>query len=91
MTGDESGGEEVVLRGTVAALVPSRGPHPHLKWLATLAVDSVVAGQYSEPTFPFHVHSPAKSGIAEGGRYVVHLTRTPAGEYLLGRIEPWTD
>jgi hypothetical protein len=91
MTGDESGGEVVVLRGTITELRPSRGPHPHLKWLATLSVDSVVAGSFSEPTFPFHIHSPTRSGIAEGGRYVLHLTRTPAGEYLLGRIEPWTE
>ena len=91
MTGGDTGGEEVVLRGTVTELRPSRGPHPHLKWLAVLAVDSIMAGQFSGPTFPFHIHSPTKSGIAEGGRYVVHLTRTPAGEYLLGRIEPWTE
>lgn len=91
MTERETEGEEVVLRGTVTGLRPSRGAHPHLKWLATLAVDSVAAGSFSEPTFPFHIHSPTRSGITEGGRYVVHLTRTPAGAYLLGRIEPWTE
>lgn len=91
MTERETEGEEVVLRGTVTELRPSRGPHPHLKWLATLAVDSVAAGSFSEPTFPFRIHSPTKSGIAEGGKYVLHLTLTPAGEYLLGRIEPWSE
>lgn len=84
-------GEEVVLRGAITELRPARGPHPHQKWLATLAVDSVVAGSFAEPTFPFRIHSPTKSGIAAGGRYVVHTTRTPAGDYLLGRIEPWID
>ena len=91
MTERETEGEEVVLRGTVTGLRPSRGPHPHLKWLAVLTVDSVVAGHFSEPTFPFHIHSPTKSGIAEGGRYVLHLTRTPAGDYLLGHVEPWSE
>ena len=91
MTEGDAGGEEVVLRGEITELRPSRGPHPHQKWLATLAVDSVVAGSFSEPAFPFRIHSPTKSGIAVGGRYVVHTTRTPAGDYLLGRIEPWRE
>lgn len=91
MTEVDAGDGEVVLRGTVTELRPSRGPHPHLKWLAALAVESVAAGRFSDPAFLFRIHSPTKSGITVGGRYVVHATRTPDGDYLLGRIEPWRD
>ncbi|ASC69421.1 hypothetical protein XM38_003480 [Halomicronema hongdechloris C2206] len=91
MSDNNNNDEDVVLRGVITALRPQRGPHPHLKWVAVLDVDAVMAGQFSGQTFAFHIHSPTKSGIAVGGQYVIRMTRTPAGEYLLRAIEPWKD
>jgi hypothetical protein len=89
MVEDDTKGEEVVLRGTITEIRPARGSHPHQKWLAILAVDSVVAEHFSGQTFAFRIHSPTKSGIAVGGRYVIHATRTQTGEYVVRSIEPW--
>lgn len=91
MREDENNGEEIVLRGEVIDLRPERGQHPHQKWLVTLRVDAVVTGTFSEPSFSFHIHSPTKSSIALGGRYLIHLARSQDGAYLLKRIEPSRD
>ena len=40
-------------------------------WLVTVTVDKVVAGNFSEPTLSFAVHSPAMSGLEVGRSYTV--------------------
>ncbi len=79
---------QVRLKATVTAIRPARGPHPHLMWLITFQVNAVIAGDYSEPTFSLHIHSPDKSGIVVGGQYVVELSKINADEYALKAIEP---
>ena len=84
-------GKDVVLRGTVTEIRPEQGRHPHHKWLVTLRVDSVLAGSFSAPTFFFSIHSPTQSGIAVGGRYEIHATRSETDEYLVKSIKLWQD
>lgn len=82
--------EEIMLGGTIIAINPAQGLHPHQKWMVTLRVDSILAGCYSAETFFFSTHSPTKSGIAVGGKYVVNVTRTPKG-YLLNSVQLWKE
>lgn len=86
---EQSDGENIVLKGTVTEIRPKQGAHPHLKWLVSLQVNSVIAGDFTGETFNFHIHSPTKSAIVKDGQYVIHLVRNQAGEYRLESIEPW--
>jgi hypothetical protein len=87
MVKSDNESEEIVLRGKVIEVRPSKGAHPHLKWLIVLQVDSVIDGSYSGQTFSFNIHSLTKSGIVVGGQYTIHMTRTQTGEYKLNSIE----
>jgi hypothetical protein len=91
MTDSNDSGKDVVLRGTVGEIRPAQGRHPHLKWMVTLQVESVVAGNFTGATLSFGIHSPVKAGIAVGGRLEVHAARSQAGEYVLKSIKPWQD
>ncbi|HKO94180.1 MAG TPA: hypothetical protein VJU61_23665 [Polyangiaceae bacterium] len=73
------GVEEIVLTGTVTSIfqvIAPPGSDRH--WGATLRVEKVKAGVYSEPTFTFTLHSPARSGVDVGGRCTIVATK--AGE-----------
>lgn len=88
---DENKIENVILQGTVTEIRPARGPHPHHKWLVSLQVNSVIAGDFTGPTFSFNIHSPEKSRIVIGGQYVIELVRIGTVEYALKAIEPWKE
>ncbi len=86
---DENEIEKVVLQGTVTEIRPARGSHPHHKWLVFLQINSVIAGEFTEPTFSFNIHSPEKSGIVNGGKYVIEIARIGQIKYVLKGIEAW--
>lgn len=70
-----------MMEGTVIELRPKHDGHPHLKWLVTIKVDSVLKGRFDEQTFSFSIHSPTKSNIVIGSRCMIHVARTQTGEY----------
>ena len=86
---DENKIENVVLEGTVTEIRAARGSHPHHKWLVFLQINSVIAGEFTEPTFSFNIHSPEKSGIVKGGQYVIEIARIGPDKYVLKGIKPW--
>jgi hypothetical protein len=86
---DENDSEIIVLQGTVTEIRPMQGAHPHQKWLVSLQVKSVIAGDFMGQMFSFNIHSPIKSGIVKGGQYVIHIVRIQTDEYMLKGIEPW--
>jgi hypothetical protein len=88
MENSDNKDEEFALQGTVIELRPMRGKHPHQKWLVVLRIESVVSGAFSGDTFSFNIHSPVKSRISTGGRYLLHATKTTTGDYLIRKIEP---
>jgi hypothetical protein len=88
---DDEAEKEIAFHGTVIEIGPTRRGHPHLKWLVTLHVDSVVRGRLEAETFSINIHSPIKSGIAVGGRYLIQATRINTDEYLIKGIKPLKD
>lgn len=81
----------VVLKATVTGIGPVRGQHPHHRWLITFKVDTVVAGDFSGPVFSMNIHSPEKSGIVVGGKYVIELSKIRTDEYALKTIDPYRE
>ena len=53
----------------VEAAPPSRR-----NWGVTVQVERVKAGKYTDPTFTFRVHSPARAGLEVGVRYTIEAT-----------------
>ncbi|TFH47376.1 MAG: hypothetical protein E4G94_00220 [ANME-2 cluster archaeon] len=86
---DKNDSEKIVLQGTVTEIRPMQGSHPHLKWLVSLQVNSVIVGDFVGQTFSFNIHSPIKSGIVNGGQYVIQIERIQTGEYMLKDLEPY--
>jgi hypothetical protein len=59
--------KEIVLVGTVRDVVPNDHEHQVLEgWTVTVAVDRVVSGGFSGPTFTFDIHSPGRAGLRIG-------------------------
>lgn len=83
--------DEAIIRGKVIDLRPANMGHPHLKWRVVLQVEGVTSGRFTEQRFVFGIHSPAKSGIVNGGRYTIHVVRKSPTEFLIKSIDSWTD
>jgi hypothetical protein len=67
----------LVLTGTVGSIYQADAPPLSTKnWGVYLHVEKVKKGKYSEPTFTFAIHSPARSGLKIGGRYTIEATWT---------------
>jgi hypothetical protein len=83
--------EELVLVGTITSIFTVHAPPPSRRnWGVTVRVDKVKLGNYSEPTFTFTIHSPARSGVKVGLRCTIVATKTGPQEYLVSdtrRIE----
>jgi len=83
--------EELVLVGTVTSIFQVDAPPPSRRnWGVTVRVEQVKSGKYSEPTFTFTIHSPARSGVKVGLRCTIVATKTGPQEYLVSdtrRIE----
>ena len=83
--------EELVIVGTVASISQVDAPPPSVrKWGVTVRVEKVKTGTYSEPTFTFTIHSPARSGVEVGLRCTIVATKKGPGGYLVSdtrRIE----
>lgn len=83
--------EELVLIGTVTSIFQVDVPPPSLRrWGVTVRVEKVKVGHYSEPTFTFAIHSPARSGVKVGLRCTIVATKTGQEGYLVSdtrRIE----
>ena len=81
-------GEKLVLTGTVTAILQVNAlPASRRNWRVTVQVERVKAGRYSEPTFTFTIHSPARSGLEVGRRYTIEATWT-GQEYLVDEARP---
>jgi len=80
-----------VLVGTVSKIsqVTSRAPSRR-SWAVTIQVEKTKAGTYSEPTFTFTMHSPARAGLAVGRRYTIEATWT-GGKYVVDETRPMKD
>jgi len=83
--------EDLVLIGTVTSIFQVDAPLPSVRrWGVTVRVEKVKVGQYSEPTFTFRIHSPARSGVKVGLRCTIVATKTGQEGYLVSgtrRIE----
>jgi len=83
--------EELVLVGTITSIFTVDAPPPSRRnWGVTVRVEKVKLGNYSEPTFTFTIHSPARSGVKVGLRCTIVATKTGPQEYLVSdtrRIE----
>ena len=83
--------DELVLIGTITSIYQVDAPPPSLRhWGVTVRVEKVKVGQYSEPTFTFTLHSPARSGVKVGLRCTIVATKTGQEGYLVSdtrRIE----
>lgn len=83
--------EELVLVGTITSIFTVDAPPPSRRnWGVTVRVEWVKSGNYSDPTFTFAIHSPARSGVKVGLRCTIVATKTGAQEYLVSdtrRIE----
>jgi hypothetical protein len=67
----------LVLTGTVASLYRvDTSPSSTKNWSVSLHVEKVKKGRYSEPTFTFRVHSPARAGLKLGSRYTIDAAWT---------------
>lgn len=88
---DTSMGGEAIIHGKVVDLHPAKMGHPHLKWRVVLEVEAVLSGNFPKSNFIFGIHSPAKSRIVKGGRYVIHVLRKSPTEFFIKSIDPWTD
>jgi hypothetical protein len=66
---------KLVLTGTVTAIFQLRvSPPSRRNWGVTVQVERVTAGKYTEPTFTFTLHSPARAGLEVGARYTIEAT-----------------
>jgi hypothetical protein len=70
---------DLVLRGRVVEIVPRTGSSGQPRWLVTVAVEQVTEGSFSGDRFAFVVHSPVKSGLAQGGVYTFRAKRGADG------------
>ena len=74
-----SAAPDLVLEGRIAAIEPFRGSGSSARWLVRLAVERVIAGEFSGSAFEFAVHSPAKSGLALGQTIRLIAKKTAQG------------
>ena len=67
--------KKLVLIGTVTSIFQVNAPPPSRRnWGVTVRVEKVTTGDYSDPTFTFTVHSPARSGVSVGLRCTIVAT-----------------
>lgn len=78
----------LVITGTVTEIRQvDTTPASRRRWRVTVAVEEVKAGKYSEPTFSFAIHSPARAGLEVGHRYTIEATRS-GREYVVDETRP---
>lgn len=80
---------EIIVCGEVVAIEPARIADPRLRWAVKLRVDSVRAGDFAAKELSFAIHSPSKSDVSVGGRYVVHLKEESTDSFRVVKVEPW--
>jgi hypothetical protein len=67
-------------RGTVAAIDATHTDElSNRKWVVTMNVERILAGEFIGKTFAFRIHSPSKSGLVVGGSYTVEAKWTGDG------------
>jgi hypothetical protein len=67
--------KKLLLTGTVMAIFRVEAAPPSRRnWGVTVQVERVKAGKYTDPTFTFRVHSPARAGLEVGVRYTIEAT-----------------
>lgn len=80
---------EIIVCGEVVAIDPARTADPRLRWAVKLRVDSVRAGDFAAKELSFAIHSPSKSDVSVGGKYVVHLKQESTDSFRVVKVEPW--
>jgi hypothetical protein len=74
-SGAAAAAKKLTLTGTVMAIFRVEASPPSRRnWGVTVQVERVKVGKYTEPTFTFTVHSPARSGLEIGVRYTIEAT-----------------
>jgi hypothetical protein len=68
-----------VFVGTVTSIRSAAGADSRRDWVVTMHVDEVLSGSFAGEQFSFAIHSPTKSGLAEGGKVTVRATAVPGG------------
>ena len=64
--------KKLVLLGVVTKIFQvDASPASLRRWGVTIQVERVVAGEFSQPTFTFTLHSPARAGLETGHRYLI--------------------
>ena len=80
---------EIIVCGEVVGIDPARTADPRLRWAVKLRVDLVRSGNFAAKELSFAIHSPSRSGISVGGKYVVHLHRESTDRFKVVKVEPW--
>jgi hypothetical protein len=76
--------DDLVLIGTIKSIkLVDDPPLQRRNWAVTVRVEKVKTGIYSEPTFTFALHSPARSGVRVGRRCTIVATRTGQEAYVV--------
>jgi hypothetical protein len=75
--------KKLVLLGVVTKIFQVGASTPSLRrWGATIQVERVIEGQFSQSTFTFTLHSPARAGLETGHRYII-TAKWVGGGYLV--------
>ena len=79
-----AGETDLILDGVIVSLDPLPSPERKARWRVTVAIDRVTRGDFDGDRFEFVVHSPARSGLVQGGDVTVRAEQTSQGY----RVDP---
>jgi hypothetical protein len=69
---------DLVFEATVEELVVDSSVR-HNRWIVKLEIKKLKFGNFKNKFFSFRIHSPSKSGIEKGKRYLVHAQKIKTG------------